>query len=163
MPMASTRPHTDITITPAQPFVDLVREFDASVDNLYRAYIDPTLIADWLGPRRFTMEVVRYDVREGGSWAYRHVAQDGTAYGFHGVFHLVRPRERLVQTFEFEGAPGHVTLDSAVFEPLGGRSRLVARSVHLSVEARDATVKSGMPAGITEAFERLDEVLEALK
>jgi uncharacterized protein YndB with AHSA1/START domain len=160
--MATNRTTTHIDVVPSQPFVDLVREFDASVDDLYRAYVDPALIVDWLGPRRYTMDVVQYDVREGGSWAYRHVAQDGTVYGFHGVFHLVQPRQRLVQTFEYDGAPGHVTLDSAVFESVAGRSRLVARSVHLSVEARDATVASGMPAGISEAFERLDEVLEAL-
>jgi uncharacterized protein YndB with AHSA1/START domain len=161
--MAQSRTETVIDVVPALPFIDVVREFDASVANLYHAYVDPTLVVDWLGPRRLAMEVVRYDVRTGGSWSYKHVSPDGTAYGFHGVFHLVVPREHIVQTFEFDGAPGEVSLDSARFEALGSRSRVVSRTVYPSVESRDATVTGGMPAGLSEAFERLDEVLEALR
>jgi uncharacterized protein YndB with AHSA1/START domain len=160
--MMTTRNQIVFDIARSLPFVGAVREFDAPVTHLYRAYVDPTLVVEWLGPRRFSMEIARYDVRSGGSWAYRHVASDGTTYGFHGVFHLVVPREHIVQTFEFDGAPGHVSLDSAVFEPVAGRSRLKLQSVHQSVESRDAIVSAGMAAGLAEAFARLDEVLEAL-
>jgi endo-1,4-beta-xylanase len=67
--------------------------------------------------------------------------------------------KRLVQTFEFDGAPGHVALESATFEDLGGRTRLVTHSVYQSVEDRDAMVESGMESGLTDSMNRLDEVL----
>jgi uncharacterized protein YndB with AHSA1/START domain len=78
---------TQITADPGSPFIDVTREFDAPRDVLFRAHTDPDLIVQWLGPRRLTMVVDRYDVRDGGSWRYIHRDADGAEYGFHGVFH----------------------------------------------------------------------------
>jgi len=85
------------------------------------------------------------------------------AYGFHGVFHGTPSIDGIVQTFEFEGAPGHVSLEALAFEDLGnGRTRLRASAVHQSVEARDAMIESGMESGVNEGYERLDELLTSM-
>jgi uncharacterized protein YndB with AHSA1/START domain len=153
---------TRITAEPGLPFIDFAREFDAPRDLLYRAHTDPELLVQWLGPRRLTMTVDRYEVRDGGTWRYTHREADGTEYGFHGVFHGTPSPDGMVQTFEFEGAPGHVSLDSIVFEEHDGRTLMRGRSVHQSVEARDAMVASGMESGLTEGYERLDELVARL-
>lgn len=153
---------TSITAEPGVPFIDMTREFDAPRDLIFRAHTDPELLVQWLGPRRLTMVVDRYDVRDGGTWRYIHVEKDGTEYGFHGVFHGTPSPDRIVQTFEFEGAPGHVSLDSLTLEERDGRTILRVRSVHQSVEARDAMVSSGMEGGITEGYERLDDLAASL-
>jgi uncharacterized protein YndB with AHSA1/START domain len=64
-----------------------------------------------------------------------------------------------VQTFEFEGAPGHVSLDTLVLEDLGGRTRVRTSSSFQSVEARDAMLENGMAGGMEEGFTRLEELL----
>jgi uncharacterized protein YndB with AHSA1/START domain len=110
------------------------------------------------GPRDLKIEMQEYDVRAGGSWAYIHRDPEGTPYGFSGVFHSVSP-DRIVQTFEFDGYPGHVSLESVAFEDLGGRTRLRVHAVYQTVEDRDGMVESGMETGLTEGFERLDELL----
>jgi uncharacterized protein YndB with AHSA1/START domain len=156
--MTSTR----ITAEPGVPYIDMTREFDAPRDLLFRAHTDPELLVQWLGPRRLTMTVDRYDVRDGGAWRYTHRDPDGTEYGFHGVFHGTPSPDGIVQTFEFEGAPGHVSLDSLTFEEHGGRTTLRAHSVFQSVEARDAMVESGMETGVQEGYERLDELVARL-
>ncbi|GLU50109.1 SRPBCC family protein [Nocardiopsis ansamitocini] len=149
-----------ITARPDVPFIDVVREFDAPVASVYRAYTDPELVVRWLGPRELTMKLTEFDVREGGSWSYTHYDPEGNGYDFRGVFHSVVPDERLVQTFEFGGAPGHVSLDSATFEDIGGnRTRLVTHSVFQSVEDRDAMVAGDMERGVTDSMNRLAEVL----
>jgi uncharacterized protein YndB with AHSA1/START domain len=74
------------------------------------------------------------------------------------VFHSVRP-DRIIQTFEWEGAPGEVCLESVTFEDLGGRTRVVTRSVFPSVAARDAAVASGMEHGINDSMDRLAELV----
>jgi uncharacterized protein YndB with AHSA1/START domain len=153
---------TTITAPPGVPFIDMTREFDAPRDLIFRAHTDPELLVQWLGPRRLKMVVDRYDLRDGGTWRYLHVDTDGTKYGFHGVFHGTPSPDSIVQTFEFEGAPGHVSLDSVTLEEHEGRTILRARSVHQSVEARDAMVASGMEGGLTEAYERLDELAATL-
>jgi uncharacterized protein YndB with AHSA1/START domain len=117
----------------------------------------------WLGPRRLVMELGTYDARDGGSWSYIHQDDDGTGYSFRGVFHSVQEPDLLIQTFEFAGAPGQVSIESMVFTDLGnGRTRCSAHSVYPSIEARDGMVQSGMEKGVNEGNERLDEVLARL-
>jgi uncharacterized protein YndB with AHSA1/START domain len=108
------------------------------------------------------MVVDRYDVRDGGSWRYIHRDADGAEYGFHGVFHGTPSPDSMVQTFEFEGAPGHVSLDAITLEEHDGRTLLRGHSVFQSVEARDAMIEAGMEGGLTEGYERLDELIARL-
>ena len=146
------------------PFIDLTRDFDAPRDVVFRAWTEPELVRQWLGPNRYEMVIDEYDVRDGGRYRYVHRDPDGNEYGFHGVFHGAPSADGFVQTFEFEGAPGHVSLDKLVLEDLGnGRTRARIHSVHQSVEARDAMVASGMETGLNEGFARLDGLLETLK
>jgi uncharacterized protein YndB with AHSA1/START domain len=156
--MATTR----IDASPGLPFIDMTREFAAPRELVYRAHTDPELLAQWIGPRRLTTQVDRLDVRDGGSWRYVQRDTDGSEYGFHGVFHGEPSPERIVQTFEFEGAPGHISLDALTLEEHDGRTTLRTHSVFQSVEARDAMVAAGMEGGVQEGYERLDELIERL-
>lgn len=157
--MTETRNPTTITAQPGTPFVDVVREFEAAPELVYRVATDPALLPDWLGPRELTTEVVEYDARSGGG--YRYVQRDGSgnAFGFRGVFHTVTPNELVIQTFEFDGAPGFVSLETVTYEDLGGRTRMHTHSVFPSVEARDAAFASGMEHGIAESMVRLEDLL----
>ncbi|MGW0337907.1 SRPBCC family protein [Streptomyces sp. NPDC003011] len=150
---------TQIVADPDLPTIEIIREFDAPPERVFRAHTDPDLVVQWLGPRRLTMLIDQYDARSGGSYRYVHRDDDGTEYGFHGVFHEVRANERIVQTFTYEGFPDGVSLETVVFEDLGGRTRLTGKSLMDSVEARDAMLKSGMDVGVREGYERLDELL----
>ncbi len=152
----------EITAEPGIPQILATREFNAPRDLVYRAFTDPDLLVRWLGPRRLTMRIDRFDLRDGGTWRYVHAEADGTEYGFHGVFHGDPSPQGIVQTFEFEGAPGHVQLDTASFIEEDGRTTVRMNSVFQTVEARDAMIASGMEGGMGEGFERLDEVLGTL-
>jgi uncharacterized protein YndB with AHSA1/START domain len=143
------------------PFIDMAREFDAPRDLVYRAWTDPELVVQWLGPRKYEMVIDHWDARDGGSYRYLHRDDQGNEHGFHGVFHSLAPQQ-MVQTFEYDGAPGHVSLDSLNLEERDGRTLMRARSVHQSIEARDAMVASGMEGGLSEGFERLDALLTGL-
>jgi uncharacterized protein YndB with AHSA1/START domain len=154
---------TKITAPPGLPVIEIEREFAAPRDLVYRAHTDPELLAQWLGPRRLSMTIEHYDVRHGGTWRYVNHDAEGNEYGFHGVFHGdPSPEAGIVQTFEFEGAPGHVSLDSLSLEERDGRTLLRARSVHQTVEARDAMVEAGMEDGVNDGYDRLDELIARL-
>ena len=150
---------TTIDAPAGQPFIDVSREFDAPRDLVFRAFSEPELLAQWLGPRKYEMIVDEYDVRSGGSWRYRHRGADGTEHAFRGVFHGDQTPDGMLQTFEYEGAPGHVSLDGLVLEDHDGRTIARMHSVYQSVAARDAMVESGMEGGMNEGFDRLDELL----
>jgi uncharacterized protein YndB with AHSA1/START domain len=159
MSTTSQTRETEIVSEPDLPMVRITREFDAPVEKVFRAHVDPELFAQWCGPRAYRTRVDGFDCRTGGSYRYLLYAE-GEEYAFRGCFHDVRPSELIVQTFAFEGEPDGVALERIVFEDLGnGRTRLSTTSLVDSFEARDAFVASGMEVGVREGYERLDEVL----
>lgn len=154
--------NTEFVIEPGRQDIVIRRMFDAPRDVVFKAMTDPSLIPNWWGPRRYTTEVDRLEVKPGGLWRLINRGADGTAYAFKGVYHDVEVPHRVVQTFEFEGAPGHVSLETATLEEVDGRTRLEAVSVFQSVQDRDAMVQSGMEEGARETYERLAEVIAEL-
>lgn len=160
----SAKNKTTITAEPGKQDLTILREFDAPRELVYKAFTDPALFVQWLGPREYTMKLETFEPRTGGNYRYIHQDKSGNAFGFHGVFHEISP-ERLIQTFEFEGLPesGHVSLESMHLESLpGGRTKLTIHAIYQSVSDRDGMIQSGMERGVNEGYERLDELLEKI-
>jgi uncharacterized protein YndB with AHSA1/START domain len=151
-----------ITAEPGSLEVRTEREVNAPRDLVFRAFTEPELLVQWLGPRKYEMEIDRYELRDGGRWRYTHRDDAGNVFAFHGVFHGMPTPDAMIQTFEFEGYPGHVSLDTGVLEDRGDKTLIRTVSVFQSVEDRDGMVQSGMADGVREGYERLDEVLAKL-
>ncbi|HVV13406.1 SRPBCC family protein [Amycolatopsis sp.] len=150
---------TELTAVAGQPVITVTREFDAPAELVYRTYTDPALIPEWWGPDEYTTDVEVMEVRHGGRWRFVQTAEDGGQHAFHGVYHDAVPGERIVQTFEYEGAPGHVLLETMRFTDLGGRTRVTGTSVFQSLEDRDGMIAAGMEAGAVRSYERMAELL----
>lgn len=148
-----------VTVEPARHDIVLTRVFDAPRELVFKTYTDPELIPRWWGPRNLTTTVERMDVRPGGSWRFVQRDAEGHEFAFHGLYHEVSPPERIVDTFEFEGMPGHVALETTTLEDLGGRTRLTTITVFQTIEDRNGMVASGMEQGATESMDRLEELL----
>lgn len=153
-----------IVAEPNKQELFITREFDAPRALVYKAHIDPKLYVQWLGPHGYEMILETFEPVSGGKYRYIHKDKEGNQYGFHGVFHTMT-EELMIQTFEFEGLPeaGHVILDTMRFEELpNNRTRVTIQSVYQSVADRDGMVQSGMEKGITEGYERLDDILKGM-
>lgn len=160
------RNKTTILAEPGRQEMLITREFDAPRELVFKAFTDPELYIQWLGPRRLTMTLETFEPRSGGRWRYLQKDQSGNEFGFHGVYHEVRAPERIIDTFEFEGLPqaGHVALETLTLEELpGGRTRLTAQSVFQSVADRDGALQSGMEEGLHDSHERLTALLEKIQ
>lgn len=156
---------TTVTAEPGKQELFIIREFDAPRELVWKAHTDPELYVQWLGPHGMTMKIERWEMREGGSYRYTH-ERDGHKYAFFGVHHDVRAPERIIGTFEFDGLPerGHVILGTTRFEELpGGRCRLVHQSLFQSVAERDGMVRSGMERGVSDGYEKLDNLIAKLQ
>ena len=160
--MTSTTHETRIVADPDVPLIRIVREFDAPPGKVFRAHVDPELVAQWMGPRSTQTRIDHWDCRTGSSWRYVALAE-GQEYGFHGCFHEVG-EDRIVQTFTFDGQPDGVALETLRFEDLGdGRTRLHAQSLVDSFEGRDQWLASGMETGVDEGYAKLDALLAELR
>ena len=160
--MSTAAKHETTIDAPAGlPWLDIVREFDAPPERVYRAHTDPELFARWVGPNGMETEILDWDPTTGGRW--RYVARrDGAEFGFHGCFHEVGD-DRIVQTFTFDGQPDGVALETLWFEALGdGRTRLHAQSLVDSFESRDQWLASGMETGAGDGYAKLDALISEL-
>jgi uncharacterized protein YndB with AHSA1/START domain len=100
------------------------------------------------------MEVVR-----GGHWRYVEHAPGGQS-GFEGRYREVTPQERIVRTFEWDGMPAHVIVETATFEDAGdGRTRVVTTMLFHTTEERDGMFESGVQGGLDDSYAALDRFL----
>jgi uncharacterized protein YndB with AHSA1/START domain len=151
---------TTIKAEPGKQELFIYREFDAPRELVFKAFTDPKLYIKWIGPDDLVMTIHKFEPRDGGAWKYTHADKNGNKYDFHGYFHEVIAPERMTQTFEFAGFPGHISLETVTFEVLPGeRTQLAIHSVYQSVADRDGMVQSGMETGITQGFAKLDAIL----
>jgi uncharacterized protein YndB with AHSA1/START domain len=153
----------EYVIEPGKQEITITRNFDAPRELVFKAYTDPKLVPQWFGPREYTTTVDKMDARPGGLWRFVQRNQNGDEFAFHGVHHDIVAPERIVATFEFEGVPGHVMLQTLTLQPLGQKTRLVEQLVFQSVADRDGMVASGMQRGSDDSLDRMAEILEKLK
>ncbi|WP_280401057.1 SRPBCC family protein [Nocardia carnea] len=151
---------TEIIADDKVPTIEIIREFDATPEQVFRTHVDPELYAQWVGPRSITTRITTWDARTGGAWAFANDRDGAEIATFFGSFHEVRPNERIVWTFTYEGEPDGVALETLTFEALpDGRTRLRVLSVVESFEIRDGMLASGMNVGVEEGYAKLDELL----
>jgi uncharacterized protein YndB with AHSA1/START domain len=160
---AETMAKADYVIEPGKQEIIITRVFDAPRELVFKAYTDPKLLPQWFGPREYTTIVDKMEARPGGLWRFVQRNQDGDEFAFHGVHHDIVAPERIVATFEFEGVPGHVMLQTLRLEPQGQKTRLVEQLLFQSVADRDGMVASGMQRGSDDSMDRMAEILENLK
>jgi uncharacterized protein YndB with AHSA1/START domain len=142
--------------------VVMERVFDAPRALVFRACTAPDLVPKWWGPRGLTTTVEEMEVKPGGVWRFTQRDAEGNTYAFHGRYREVHAPERVAYTFEFEGMPGHVLLETETFEEHEGRTKLTATDLFDSVEDRDGMLRSGMEDGARESMDRLAELLAEL-
>ena len=149
-----------VTAEPGSQQIVITRSFDAPRDLVFKAFTDPEAVAQWWGLRDTETVVDELEARPGGRWRFVERSGDGSEDAFHGVYHDAVAPERIVYTFEYEGMPGHVLLETIIFEEgEDGRTEMTDTSVFQSVADRDGMLQSGMETGAGEAMDRLDEYL----
>jgi uncharacterized protein YndB with AHSA1/START domain len=158
----SAKNKTIVMAEPGKQEVIIAREFDAPRELVFKTHTDPNLFVQWLGPHGYEMILETFEPVSGGAYRYVHKDKEGNEFAFHGVFHEMS-LVRMVQTFEFEGYAGHVSLDSMTLEELpGNRTKITIQSVFQSVSDRDGMIQNGMEKGVSEGYDKLDAIIAFL-
>jgi uncharacterized protein YndB with AHSA1/START domain len=158
---AKAAPQATVT-TPSDREIRIERIFDAPRDRVWRALSDPKLVAQWWG-RGNKLVIEKFELEKGGHWRFVEHSPQGV-HGFEGRFREVSPPHRVVQTFEWDGMPGYVVIETMELEDLGdGRTKLVNVSLFHTSEERDGMLASGMEEGLNQSYVALDRVLASLR
>lgn len=155
--------HTLTVTTPSDREIVMTRTFDAPRELVFEAMTKPEHMKEWWGPRGYTLPVCEIDLRPGGAYRFVSADAEGNEYAFRGEYREIVPPEKIVWTFEFEGMPGNVSVDTMVLTEEDGKTTITSTSVFDAVEQRDGMLDSGMETGAAETYDRLAELLEKLQ
>jgi len=148
---------------PSDREIVLSRDFDAPRALIFEAMSRPEHLRNWYGPREMQIAELQQDLRPGGTWRIVHRDPSGNDFAFRGEFREIDPPQRMVRTFEWEGMPGHIAVETLQLDELGPRrTRLTVTSLFDSVEDRDGMLQSGMERGASESYDRLAEYVRTL-
>ena len=138
----------------------ITREFDLPLELLFKAYVVPEIVEQWMGTRVLKLENTRH-----GGWQFETKDANGqVVFGAHGVIHDLVPNQKITRTFEMDQAAFDAQLEFLEFESLGKTSsRLSIHIVYKSSAIRDAVLKLPFAYGINMAHDRLQEVLNKMK
>lgn len=155
-------PKRNLTAEPNQHSIIATTIFKAPRELVFRVWNDPETIPQWWGPRGLITTVDKMEPRSGGSWRFVVRGAQGGEWSFHGVYHSIEAPSRTVSTYEYEGEPGHVSMETVLFEDYEGGTKVTSISVFQSIEDRDAMLASDMEDGAAATMDRLEELLETM-
>ena len=138
----------------------ITREFELPVALLFKAYVEPEIIAQWMGTKVLKLENKKY-----GSYQFETAdAKGNVAFVATGVIHEFVPDEKITRTFEMENTPFGVQLEFLKFDKLtDDRSKLTMHVVYKSVALRDQILALPFAQGINMAHNRLQNIVNQLK
>ena len=152
----------EIVAEPGKTSFTTTRVVDAPRALVFEAFTKCEHLKRWMGPKNLTMVSCDTDLRPGGRYRFVFRAPDGNEVGFSGEFREVVHPSRIVRTFVFEPIPEAAALETLELVESNGKTTIKTTTLHKTVENRDGHVNSGMEAGMTAGYARLDELLAGL-
>jgi len=137
----------------------ITREFDLPLELLFKAYVEPGIVEQWMGTK-----VLKLESKKHGSYQFETTDTQGNKYGFNGVIHEFIPNRKITRTFEMENTPFGVQLEFYEFEQLtDDTSKLNMHVIYESVAHRDQVLQLPFAQGINMAHNRMQEIVSKLK
>src|SRR5664279_3776127 len=137
----------------------ITREFDLPLELLFKAYVEPDIIEQWMGTK-----VLKLESKKHGSYHFETTDPQGNKHRFNGAIHEFDPNKKIIRTFEMENTPFGIQLEIYEFEQLSeDTSKLNMHVIYESVAQRDQMLKLPFAQGINTAHNRLQDILHKLK
>lgn len=150
---------TKITAEEGKQELVITREFDLPLELLFKAYVVPELIEQWMGTK-----VVKHESKQHGSYQFETTYNGNVVFQANGVIHEFEPNKKITRTFEMENMPIGVQLEFLSFEKLtDNTSKLTMQVIYKSVEHREQQLRMPFAYGINMAHNQLQEIASKLK
>lgn len=132
----------------------ITREFDLSLELLFKAYEDAEIVAQWMNTKVIKLENYKH-----GSWKFETSHDGQVVFSANGVILDFIPNEKITRTFEMENSPFPVQLEFLTFEEIGNeKSKLTIQQIFKSVEYRNQLLKMPFAKGLSMAHDRLQNI-----
>ncbi|MDP4221247.1 MAG: SRPBCC domain-containing protein [Bacteroidota bacterium] len=150
---------TKVSAEEGKQDLTITREFDLPLELLFKAYVEPEFVEQWMGTK-----VLKLESKKHGSYEFETTDPKGYKYGFVGVIHEFDPNRKITRTFEMENTPYGVQLEILEFETLTeNTSKLKMHVIYESAAQRDSVLKLPFAQGINMAHSRIEEIMAKSK
>ena len=137
----------------------ITREFDLPLELLFKAYVEPEIIEQWMATK-----VLKLENKKHGAYQFETTDPKGNKHGFNGTIHEFVADKKITRTFEMENSPFEVQLEFLEFEKLtDDTSKLNMHVIYRSVAVRDELLKLPFAQGINMAHNKIQDILNQLK
>lgn len=137
----------------------ITREFDLSLELLFKAYEDAEIVEQWMNTK-----VIKLENRKHGSWKFETSHDGQVVFSANGVILEFIPNEKITRTFEMENSPFPVQLEFLTFEEIGNeKSKLTIQQIFKSIEYRNQLLKMPFAKGLSMAHDKLQNIFHQLK
>lgn len=138
----------------------ITREFDLPLQLLFKAYVEPDIVEQWMGTK-----VLKLESKKHGSYQFQTTdAQGNVVFQANGVIHEFSPNKKITRTFEMENTPFGVQREFYEFEQLtADTSKLKMHVLYESAAQRDQMLKIGLAQGINMAHNRIQDIAGTLR
>lgn len=140
--------------------IRITRVYDAPVKAVWDAWTDPEQVAQWWGPRGFTLTTHSKDLRPGGSWVYTMHGPDGVDYPNKTIYYEVEKFSRLVYDHGGNDDRPPLFRVTITFAEAKGKTTMDMRMTLATPEAAEEIKKFIKKAGGNSTWDRLAEYLE---
>jgi len=150
---------TKINAEDGKQELTITREFDLPLELLFKAYVEPEIVEQWMGTK-----VLKLESRNHGGYQFETTDPQGNKHGFNGVIHEFVPDRKITRTFEMENTPFGVQLEFLEFEKLTDDTSLLnMQIVYRSAALRDQMLQLPFARGLNMAHDRLQDIVSKLK
>ena len=149
-------PETSADVDSADLSVRLERSFNAGRGPVFHAFLRPETLRLWWGPEGFTAESIEVDARVGGRFRFAFKAPDGAVHAMCGEYREIRPPEKLVFTWFWEGSESAVSLVTIDLHDAPGGTRLAL--VHEGLPTKES--RESHTWGWNSGFNKLAQAID---
>ena len=136
----------------------IIREFDLPLELLFKAFVDPEAVEQWMGTK-----VLKLESKKHGGYQLETTDAKGNKHRFNGAIHEFIPNRKIIRTFEIENTPFGVQLEIYEFEQLtDDSSKLNMHVIYESVALRDQMLQLPFAQGINMAHNRIQNIMSKL-
>ena len=139
--------------------IAITRIYDAPVEAVWHAWTDPDQVAQWWGPRGFTLTTHSKDLRPGGHWTYTMHGPDGTDYPNKTVYHEVEEYSKLVYDHGANDDRPPLFRVTVLFSETAGKTRMDMTMALATAEEAVRTREFIKKANGNSTWDRLAEHL----
>jgi len=164
--MTTTTKNFAINKDAANKKITVIREFDAPVESVWRAWTEKELLDQWWAPKPYKTNTKSLDFREGGHWMYAMEGPDGEKSWVMVNFFKINDKKSFTAEDYFCNAKGERSNEfpgmfwNNVFTPTGSGTKVTVELTFTSEDDLKKILELGFEPGFAAALGNLDELLE---